>query len=189
VCSQPNPLCSTVNLLANPFSFSSLKPTPPSHNVRAHPSRRDPALCRFHGCPCTLRIPRVRRSIYPLNLEIAAGLLAILPDSSDVVPRDESLVGIRNCLHLRQDPRDQQCNDKYRDSYCFFSLSANSGDSGTPGCCVCWYDDYLGEGDTWCREIYFNEKCAHNQKFLTIGPNASGVSQGGCACPPPPFFD
>jgi hypothetical protein len=76
VGSQPNPLHSTFYFLANPFSFSSLEPTHPSHNVRVHPSRCHYTLCRFHGCPCALCVTRVRCSIGTLTLQITADLFA-----------------------------------------------------------------------------------------------------------------
>lgn len=69
---QPNPLRSTFDILASPFSVSLHEPTHQSHNARVHHSH--PAPCRFHGRPCTLQPPQVRYSIGPLGLEIVADL-------------------------------------------------------------------------------------------------------------------
>jgi hypothetical protein len=109
-------------------------------------------------------------------------VFVILPDSSGVVSRDESL-GIRNNLRLRQEALDKECQDKYRDSdgSCFYTDVDNSG--GSYGSCICWYDDYLDEGSDWCGENLHDDACYYDSYLITLGPNE--VSQGGCACPPP----
>lgn len=69
---EANPLRSTFDILASPFSVSLHEPTHQSHNARVHHSH--PAPCRFHGRPCTLQPHQVRYSIGPLGLEIVADL-------------------------------------------------------------------------------------------------------------------
>jgi hypothetical protein len=180
MCNQPNPLRrSTFNLLANPFSFSSLEPTHPSHNVRVYPSRCDLALCHCHGCPCTVHIPRVQCSICPLDVEIAADLFAIFSDSSEMVSRDKSL-DIGNDLHLRQDQDNwnQDCKAYYGSQDCYMSDEDASGVPGATWACIC---PSYGGGDSSCSATYNNGYCYYDQ-YITI----PGLPQGACACPVPP---